>query len=120
MLGVNVVAADTDDEARFLATSGRQAFASLRRGMPITLPPPSREFEKDVVPFGQLPIEEVNSIAMVGSPATVDAGLRQFVDSTGADELMVVSHIYDHAARVRSYELLAQVRSQKEKVKTDG
>jgi len=120
ILGVNVVAADTDGEARFLASSGREAFASLRRGMPIKLPPPSREFEKDVVPFGQLPIEEINSIAMVGSPATVDAGLRQFVDSTSADELMVVSHIYDHAARVKSYELLAQVRSQKEKVKTDG
>jgi luciferase family oxidoreductase group 1 len=48
MLGVNIVAADTDEEARFLATSGRQAFANLRRGMPTTLPPPNREFEKEV------------------------------------------------------------------------
>src|SRR5687767_2253721 len=120
ILGVNVVAADADPEARFLASSGREAFASLRRGMPIKLPPPSREFEKDVVPFGQLPIEEVPSVAMIGAPSTVEAGLRQFVETTSADELMVVSHIYDHRARLRSYELLTQVRSQKEKVKTEG
>ena len=111
ILGVNVVAAATDDEARFLASSGREAFASLRRGMPIKLPPPSREFEKDVVPFGQLPVQEVASIAMVGSPSTVEQGLRSFVETTKANELMIVSHIYDHAARVRSYEIAAQMMS---------
>jgi luciferase family oxidoreductase group 1 len=109
ILGVNVVAAGTDEEAKFLASSGREAFASLRRGMPIKLPPPSREFEKDVVTFGQIPLEEVSSIAMVGSRATVEHGLQAFVDSTGADELIIVSHIYDHAARVRSYEMVAQL-----------
>ncbi len=108
ILGVNVVAADTDEEAKFLATSGRQAFANLRRGMPSTLPPPNREFEKDVVPYGRIPLHEVTSIAMVGSPATVREGLEVFASQTAADELMVVSHIYDHAARVRSYELLAE------------
>jgi hypothetical protein len=50
---VNVVAAETDDEARYPASSGREAFASLRRGMPTTLPPPTRAFETDVVPFGR-------------------------------------------------------------------
>ena len=108
ILGVNVVAAETDEEAKFLATSGRQAFANLRRGMPSTLPPPNREFEKDVVPYGRIPLHEVTSIAMVGSPATVREGLEVFVSHTAADELLVVSHIYDHAARVRSYELLAE------------
>ena len=108
ILGVNVVAADSDEEARFLATSGRQAFANLRRGMPSTLPPPNREFEKDVVPYGRIPLHEVTSIAMVGSPATVREGLEVFASQTAADEFMVVSHIYDHAARVRSYELLAE------------
>ena len=105
ILGVNVVAAETDAEARFLASSGRQAFANLRRGMPTTLPPPSREFEKDVVAFGQMPLREVTSIAMVGAPGTVRAGLETFVRDTAADEIMIVSHIYDHAARVRSYEI---------------
>jgi luciferase family oxidoreductase group 1 len=109
ILGVNVVAAVTDDEARFLASSGRQSFANLRRGMPTTLPPPSKEYEKDVVTFGQIPLTEVTSIAMVGSPATVKAGIEAFVAQTHPDELMVVSHIYDHAARVRSYEIAAEV-----------
>jgi luciferase family oxidoreductase group 1 len=107
VLGINVVAADTDDEARFLASSGREAFASLRRGVPIQLPPPSREYEKDVRPFGSVPLREVTSIAFVGAPETVRDGLRRFVADTSPDELMVVSHIYDHAARVRSYEILA-------------
>ena len=109
ILGVNAIAADSDDEARLLATSGRQAFANLRRGMPSTLPPPNRDFERDVVPFGRVPIEEITSISMVGSPGTVREGLGQFVAQTGADELMIVSHIYDHAARVRSYEIVSQV-----------
>jgi alkanesulfonate monooxygenase SsuD/methylene tetrahydromethanopterin reductase-like flavin-dependent oxidoreductase (luciferase family) len=110
MLAVNVVAAPTDSEARFLATSGRESFANLRRGMPTTLPPPNREFEKDVVPFGAIPLEEVTSVAMVGSAATVTDGLRRFIAQTVPDELIVVSHIYEHAARVRSLEILAEIR----------
>ena len=110
MLGVNVVAAETDEEARFLATSGRQAFASLRRGMPTTLPPPSKEFEKEVVPFKGIRLEDVQSVSMVGSPATVRADLEEFVERTQADELIVVSHIYDHSARLRSYEFIAPSR----------
>jgi luciferase family oxidoreductase group 1 len=107
ILGVNIVAADTDDEARFLASSGREAFASLRRGMPVPLPPPSREWEKDAAPAGQVAVQELTSVAFVGSPATVERGLRAFVDATRADEVMVVSHIYDHGARVHSYEITA-------------
>ncbi len=107
MLGVNVVAADTDDEARFLATSGRQAFANLRRGMPTTLPPPNREFEKDVLPFRGLRLEEAQSISIVGSPETVRSDLDAFVERTRPEELIVASHIYDHAARLRSYEIVA-------------
>ena len=110
ILGVNVIAADSDDEARFLATSGREAFANLRRGMPTTLPPPNRAFEKEVVPFGQIPLDEVTSIAMVGAPETVRQGLDAFIEQTQADELMAVSHIYDHRARVRSYEILAALK----------
>jgi luciferase family oxidoreductase group 1 len=107
ILGVNIVAAPTDDEARFLSSSGRESFASLRRGLPIQLPPPSREFEKDVRPFGAIPLEQANSVAVVGSPATVVDGMGRFIAQTDADELMIVSHIYDHAARVRSLEIVA-------------
>ncbi|HJR57829.1 MAG TPA: LLM class flavin-dependent oxidoreductase [Vicinamibacterales bacterium] len=109
ILGVNVVAADTDGEARWLATSGRQAFASLRRGMPTTLPPPSREFEREVVPFGTIPLEEVQSVSMVGSAGTVREGLEAFVERTHPDEVIVVAQIYDHAARLRSFEIVAAV-----------
>jgi luciferase family oxidoreductase group 1 len=109
MLGVNIVAADTDDEARFLATSGRQSFANLRRGMPSTLPPPNREYERDVVPFKGIRLEEAQSISIVGSPATVRADLDAFIERTGPDELIVVSHIYDHGARLRSHEIVADI-----------
>jgi luciferase family oxidoreductase group 1 len=112
ILGVNVVAAETDEDARFLATSGRQSFANLRRGMPTRLPPPNRAFEKEVVPFGAVTLEEVHSIAMVGSASTVLEGFRRFIALTAPDELMVVSHIFDHSARVRSYELTAQIGPQ--------
>jgi luciferase family oxidoreductase group 1 len=108
ILGVNVVAAETGEEARFLATSGRESFANLRRGMPTTLPPPNRAFEKDVTSFGSVPLEEVTSIAMVGSVETVLEGFRRFIALTAPDELMVVSHIYDHAARVRSLAIVAE------------
>jgi alkanesulfonate monooxygenase SsuD/methylene tetrahydromethanopterin reductase-like flavin-dependent oxidoreductase (luciferase family) len=109
MLGVNVVAAETDEMARFLATSGRESFANLRRGMPTKLPPPNRDFEKDVEPFGTLPLEEISSVAMVGSASTVLEGFRRFIALTAPDELMIVSHIYDHRARIRSFEIAAEV-----------
>jgi luciferase family oxidoreductase group 1 len=109
ILGVNIVAAPTDDDARFLASSGRESFASLRQGLPIQLPPPSQEFERGVLPFGEVPLEQAHSVAVVGSPATVVDGVRRFIAQTDADELMIVSHIYDHAARVRSVEIIAEV-----------
>ena len=107
MLGVNIVAADTDDEARYLASSGRQSFTSLRAGTPIRLPPPSREWEKAVEPFDPSRLETAPSVSMVGSPRTIASGLRAFVERLRPDELIVVSHVYDHAARVRSYEIVA-------------
>ncbi|MBA2302621.1 MAG: LLM class flavin-dependent oxidoreductase [Acidobacteria bacterium] len=110
MLGVNIVAADTDEEARFIATSGRQSFANLRRGLPTTLPPPSREFEREVVPFGTIPLAEVQSVSMVGAPVTVRQGLEAFVDRTRPDELIIAAQIFDHAARLRSYEIVGKSR----------
>ncbi len=106
MLGVNVVAADTDDEARFLASSGRQSFASLQAGRPIQLPPPSKKWERD--PAEALGLSQPTRVSFVGSPETVREQMTAFVDRTKADELIVVSHIYDHAARLRSYEIACQ------------
>jgi luciferase family oxidoreductase group 1 len=107
ILGVNIVAATTDDEARLLASSGRQAFASLRAGMPIALPPPSREWEKEVVGFEPGRIDGAQSVSFVGSANTVARDMRAFIDRLLPDELIVVSHVYNHAARVRSYEIVA-------------
>jgi len=107
ILGANVVAADTDGEARFLASSGRQAFASLRAGTPIRLPPPSREWEKEVVPFDPSAIASLPAISIVGSRETVKAGLHAFAACLEPDEIMVVSHVHDHGARLRCYELMS-------------
>jgi luciferase family oxidoreductase group 1 len=108
MLGVNVVAADTDAEARFLASSGRQAFASLRQGHAIELPPPSKTWEREaaIEAIGDAPVARVS---FVGAPNTVAEEMHAFARQTAADELIVVSHIYDHAARLHSYELVAGV-----------
>jgi len=109
MLGVNVVAAETDDEAKFLASSGRQAFASLRSGRPIRLPPPSKEWERD--PDEAADPSQRTRVSFVGSAAKVRSEMGDFIDRTGADELILVSHIYDHAARVRSYQLASEMMS---------
>jgi len=109
MLGVNVVAADTDDQAQFLASSGRQSFASLRAGQPITLPPPSKEWTRD--PRAPADPAQPPRVSFVGARDTVAAGMRDFIAQTQAHELIVVSHIYDHAARLRSYELAAEAGS---------
>jgi luciferase family oxidoreductase group 1 len=105
MLGVNVVAAGTADEARFLASSGRQSFASLRAGAPIPLPPPSQEWTRPESDDDDR--AQASRVSFVGTAAAVCSQLQQFVDRTGADELIVASHIYDHAARLRSYEIVA-------------
>ena len=106
MLGVNVVAADSDEEARLLASSGRQSFASLRAGRPILLPPPSQEWARD--PSEPADPLQRTRVSFVGSAETVRTQMRTFVDQTKADEVIIVSHIYDHAARLRSYELAAK------------
>ncbi|MDP2052092.1 MAG: LLM class flavin-dependent oxidoreductase, partial [Acidobacteriota bacterium] len=103
MLGVNVVAADTDAEGRFLASSGRQSFAALRAGRPVTLPPPSKEWERE--PSDTATVDQGTRVSFVGSPETVHSQMAEFVERTRADELIVVSHIYDHAARLRSYDI---------------
>src|SRR5690349_9024511 len=103
MLGVNVVAADTDAEARFLASSGRQSFASLRAGRPIALPPPSKEWERD--PDDRSDLSNQTRVSFVGAPDTIRSQINEFATTTRADELIVVANIYDHAARLRSYEL---------------
>ncbi|MFO7276672.1 MAG: LLM class flavin-dependent oxidoreductase [Pseudomonadota bacterium] len=108
MAGVNVVAADTDDEARRLFTSVQQQFANLVRGSPGRLPPPIDDIDTYWTPLEKAQASAMLRYAFVGSGRTVRAGLERFVRETGVDELIVVSAIYDHAARLRSYEILAK------------
>lgn len=112
MLGFNIFAAPTDEEGRLLASSLMQAFASLRRGLPRKLQPPNPAFEQSLTQSERAQLEQVMACSAVGSPATVRASLAAFIARTGADELILASHIYDHGARVRAYEIAAQVRAE--------
>ncbi len=107
MLGVNVIAAETDDEAQLLASSGRESVAALRAGRPIQLPPPSREWMRD--PNEPADPLQRTRVSFVGSARTVHAQMNEFVARTGADEIIVTAHIYDRQARLRSYEIAAAV-----------
>ena len=107
MVGVNVFAADTDAEARRLFTSLQQAFINLRRGRPGPLPRPDDRLEERLSPADRHLIAEMLSTTVVGAPETVRRGLLAFAERTGADELMLTSQIYDHAARLRSFEIVA-------------
>jgi len=107
MLGFNVFAADTDDQARLLFTSLQQAFVNLRSGRPGRLPPPVAGYEERLGPTERGMIAQALSSSAVGSPDTVRRGIEAFVERTGADELIVTSQIFDHTARLRSYEIVA-------------
>ncbi len=103
MVGYTVIAADTDDEARYLASSLEQAVVNLRTGRPGLLPRPQpglrwRGMERAM-------LDEFLACSAIGSAETVRRGLEAFVARTGADEVMIASQVFDQAARVRSYEL---------------
>jgi luciferase family oxidoreductase group 1 len=111
MLGVNVVAAETDREARRLLTSLQQAVISLRTGRPGKLPPPVDDIETLLEPMTRSMLHQMLSTAVVGSPQAVRDGLAAFAERTGADELMITSSIFDHAARLRSFEIASETRA---------
>ena len=109
MVGANVIAAATDAEARRLFTSAQQSFANMFRGTRGKLPPPIDDIETYWSPAEKAQASGMLACSFVGSPATVQRKLAQFLDETGADEVMVAGAIHDHAARLRSYELLAEL-----------
>ncbi len=110
MVGVNVVAADTDAEARRLFTSLQQSFTRMIRNTRGQLPPPIDDIEAFWRPGEAAHVAGMLACAFTGSRETVRAGLERFVAETGADELMVAGAIFDHGARLRSYELLASLQ----------
>ena len=109
MLGFNVFAADTDEEGILLASSMQQAFVNLRTGRPTLLQPPVPGYLDQLPPDARAMLGHTLSSSAIGSPATVAAALDAFIARTGADELMITSQIFDHDARLRSYEILAEL-----------
>jgi luciferase family oxidoreductase group 1 len=111
MLGLNVVAADSDNEAQRLFTSHQQLFLGLRRGQlgPLPLPVDPDDFQAGLTPVERAELQHTLSTAVVGSPETVRAGVADFIRRTSPDELIVTGQIFDHSARVYSYEILQEV-----------
>lgn len=109
MLGYNVLAADSDEEAQFLATSGQQSFVSLRTGQPGPLPPPVEGYYEQLGPAERAIVDHVLGRSAIGSAETVRASVEAFIERTRADELMLTAHIYDHAKRLRSFEIIAEL-----------
>ena len=109
MLGYNVFAADTDEEAQWRATSMQQAFVNLRTGNPGKLPPPVTNYRDALGPQENAMLDSVLSCSAIGSAETVAAQMKAFIASTQPDELMITSQIFEHSARLRSYEILADV-----------
>jgi luciferase family oxidoreductase group 1 len=116
MVGINVIAADTDEEARHLFTSAQQSFANLFRGARGKLQPPIDDIESYWSPHEKAQAMNMLSRSFVGSPKTVQDGLETFIAETGADEVMVAAAIYDHSKRLRSYEILSDVHKAMKKV----
>jgi luciferase family oxidoreductase group 1 len=112
MLGFNVFAADTDEQAQLLATSAQQAIVNLRTGRPGRLPPPRPGYREQADPAARAIIDSVQACSAIGSPPTVGAALQAFIERTRADELMIACQMFDHDARLHSYEIAAQVRTQ--------
>jgi luciferase family oxidoreductase group 1 len=109
MVAANVIAADTDEEARCLLTSLQQAFVALRSGRPMPLPPPVPGFGERLGAAQAAMLDDVLACAAVGSRATVARQLGELVARTQADELIVTSQIFDHEARLRSCKAVADL-----------
>jgi luciferase family oxidoreductase group 1 len=114
MLGFNAFAADSDEEGAYLATSMQQAFVNLRSGNPQPLQPPVRSCREQLPAPQRAMLDTLLTCSATGSPATVRASLEDFLGRTGADELMITSQIFDHQARLRSFQIVAEAASQLE------
>ena len=112
MLALNVVAADSDAEARRLFTSQQLGFLSLRRGRPGLVQPPVEDITAVSTPQERMGVDQALACAVIGAPATVQRGIGEFVARHRPDELMLTANVFDHAARLRSFELAAEVMGQ--------
>jgi luciferase family oxidoreductase group 1 len=109
MLGLNVVVAETDAQARYLFSSVQQAFTNLRRGAPGQIPPPVLDIDSYWSPQEKASASMTLLCSAVGSPETVERAVDSFMKVTQPDEIIATAHIYDHSARLRSFELLGEI-----------
>lgn len=110
MLGVNIVAAESDQEAKRLFTTQQQSFVNLRRGRPGLIPPPIDNIEDFWTPTEKFGVEHALACAVIGSAETVKQGIESFVERHRPDELMITANVFEHEARCRSYAIVADVR----------
>jgi alkanesulfonate monooxygenase SsuD/methylene tetrahydromethanopterin reductase-like flavin-dependent oxidoreductase (luciferase family) len=110
MLGINVVAADSDAEARRLFTTQQQSFINLRRGRPGLIPPPIDDIESYATPAERLGVERSLACAVIGDASTVQHGIDAFIARHQPDELLITANIFEHAARRHSFEIAAAAR----------
>ena len=109
MIAINVFAADDADEAHYLRTSMQLAFARLRTGLPGKLPRPTRDLDSDLDPQMQRMVNQALQITAVGNPAQVEEQLRALIAKYQPDEVILTGQIHDHKARLRSFEIGADV-----------
>ena len=119
-MGVNIIAAETDEEARRLATTQQMSFADIFRGARGLSRPPIDDIENYWSPREKAQAMQMLACSIVGSPESVRAGVDALVAETGADELMIVSDVYDHATRLRSFELIAAACQDQESTPRQG
>jgi luciferase family oxidoreductase group 1 len=110
MCGFNIFAADSDEQAEYLATSMLQSFVALRTGNPGKLPPPVDGYRESLPPQAQSILEQTLQGSAVGSPDKVKQAIERFIERTGADELIIAGSIFDQAAREKSYAIAANIR----------
>ncbi len=109
LVGVNIIAAENDDEARFLATSQQMSFADIFRGVRGLTQPPIADIETYWSPQEKAQASQMLALSIIGGPQAVQQGIGQLLERTGADELMIVSDPFDPAKRLRSFEIIAEV-----------
>jgi luciferase family oxidoreductase group 1 len=111
MLGLNAIVAETDAQARYLFSSVQQAFTNLRRGTPGQILPPLDDIDSYWSPAEKASASRTLLCSVVGSAETVERRLLNFLDLTQPDEIITTAHIYDHSARLRSFERLANIHA---------
>lgn len=112
MACVNVVAADTDAEANYLATSVQQFFMGVVTGKRDLLPPPVENMANVWTVYEEAAVKQMLRYSFIGGPETIERDLRSFIDDTKVNEIMATSHIFEHTAKLRSYELFAKAFNQ--------